>query len=572
MTPEEELDLVRAIIAGGESYYAEFKSAWHYGADGKAPRRPGEIADDIARTVVAFANAEGGDLLVGVEDDGAVTGLAPDEGVHRFLVNVPGERVEGDPGVRVRTIAIDGERVLWFRVEEARDEPVITSDGRCLAREGAATRPILPREIERRRQHRRGDRSYEATPVPGASIGDLDLDAIDTAARSAGSGGHLAHLDPEELLQYWNLAEARNGTLVLKRAALLLFARRALRWHPNNRLRLRRVHGSEEGYGRGLRTRERDIEGPILHILRRASQAVHGALTVEAQDEELFMERQLLPREAIREVLVNAVAHRNYAIEGQAIEVLLFPDRMEVRSPGRLPEPITVQDLVRQRGVHRSRNPLVMRVLRDLGWSRDQGEGMRRIFGSMRQVELHQPELEEVADTFVVRLSTRSIYDQSTQAWIAAYGPFGLRPEDRRYMIELRDVGGSLSTDKLARRLGEGFDDTKRHLERLERLGLLWRRKGHRTFHVVQPANVPHERALRRLRRHAGSPGSGTRLDRDGLRQVFEAPDERSFESNLAQWQQAGILQPAGRGRWRLGSSFLEYLEQRAVPGEAGGG
>lgn len=572
MTPEEEQDLIRAIIEGGESYYAEFKSAWDYGLEGKAPRQPGEVAKDIARTVVAFANSDGGDLLVGVEDDGAVTGLAFDETTHRYLVNVPREMVNGGPGVRVRTVEIDGQRVLWFRIEEARDEPVITSDGRCLWREGKTTKPVPPREIERRRQHRSGDRSYEATPIPGASIEDLDFGQIlGQAARGAEDPHHFSHLAPKELLQYWNLAEVRNGSLVLKQAALLLFARRALRWHPNNRLRIRRIHGNDEGYGRHLRTREREIEGPILEILKQANLAVHRELAVETQDEDLFTARQLLPREAIREVLVNAVAHRNYAIEGQAVEILLFPDRMEVKSPGRLPEPITIRDLEAQRGVHRSRNPLVMRVLRDLGWSRDQGEGMRRIFGSMRQVELHEPELEEIADTFVVRLSTRSIYDESTQAWIAAYGPFGLQPEDRRYMIELRDVGGSLSTDKLARRLGEGFDRTKEHLERLERQGLLWRRKKHRTYHVVEPTNVPHERAFRRLRQRTGALDASASLNRTLLQAVFSSPDDRSFASNLVQWQQAGILQPAGKGVWRLGSSFLEYLSQRLESEDAEG-
>lgn len=568
MTPEQQIDLVRAVIAGGESYYAEFKSAWHYGPDGREERDVREVAQDIARTVVAFANSDGGDLLVGVEDDGAVTGLPWQEDRLRYLVSVPREQVMGDEeevGVQVRTLEIEGQKILWFRVSETAGGPVVTGDGRCLWRRGARTEPVPPKEVERRRHHRLGDVAYEAQPVPEAGLEDLDGKLLE---RLRGASAllplqSLREMTPEQKLRYWNLAESRNGHVVLRRAALLLFAKEPLRWHANNRIRIRRIHGEQEDFGRRMRSREREIAAPIVSLLGRANQVLHRELEVERRSETLFSTSQLLPREALEECLVNAVAHRNYAIEGQAVEVLLYPDRVEVRSPGTLPEPITVRDLQQQRGVHRSRNPLIMRVLRDLGWSRDQGEGMRRIFGSMRQVELNVPELEERAGTFIVRLSTRSIYDDSTQAWIASYGPFGLLPEDRKYMVELRQAGGRLSVDKLARQLDQSFDETKRHLVRLESQGLVWHPYKSRTYHVVQATNVPHERAYRALERTGTSLGTKTVLHRADLEALVGVADHRSLDTLVTRWQQTGILRPAGKGRWKLDSSFLEYVAQR---------
>jgi len=189
---------------------------------------------------------------------------------------------------------------------------------------------------------------------------------------------------------------------------------------------------------------------------------------------------------------------------------------------------------------------------------------MTRIFGSMRQVELHEPELEEIADTFAVRLSTRSIYDAGTQAWIASYGPFGLKPEERRYLVALRHAGGRLSVDRLARQLNESFNEVKAALAGLEKRHLVWHAKRSRSYRVVEPLNVLHERVFRALER------AGTQIDReliltrDDIARVTKTPDEQTRSAVIDQWKQAGVLAPAGSQRWRLGESFLAYLDHRS--------
>lgn len=566
-TPAQDaLAIARGLSASEESYYLEFKSAWQYGADGKLPRPVKEIARDVGEAIVAFANAEGGDLLIGVEDDGAVTGIPHEDERVRYLQAWQQQVRTSDgayPPVRVFSVELDGHQVVMFRVEAHAGAPLVTSDGRCMMRQGAASNPVSPGEIERRRAHHLGDRDYESRPVPEASLEDLDLELI---RRSRGRMHRKTadSFDDVAVLRYWNLVEQRNGSVVLRRAALLLFARNALRWHPNNRVRLRYVLGDEAGYGRRLRTREREFLGPILQILEDASSTLQRELERENRQEQLFTTSQLLPPEAVDECLVNAVAHRNYAIEGQAIEIQLHPDRVEFHSPGRLPDPITIEDLESERGVHRSRNPVMMRVLRDIGWTRDQGEGMARIFGSMRQVELHEPQFEEMADTFKVRLSTRSVYDPATQAWISAYGPYGLQPEERRYMVALRKAGGMLSVDRLARKLGESFDDVERVLSRLERRHLVWHPKRSRSYRLVAPLNVLHERALRALEHAKLRPSREIVLGRQDIARAARATDEEHTSEIIGQWKQAGVLRPAGSKTWRLGDSFLTYLEQRA--------
>lgn len=516
--------------------------------------------------MVGFHNAEGGDLLIGVEDDGVITGLGGIEDNRlRYLVQAPG-RVDGVVDCGVNTVELDGHRVLWFRVAPGSGEIVTTSDGRCMVRRGAKTVPASPTRIQRRREHYEGDMAFEAELVRQATLDDLDLDLLRALARQRQAGQArlgLFESDPVELLRYWSLIEGRNGSLLIRRAALLLFAKAPLRWHPNNRVRVRRVLRDDPGFGADLQTAEDERLGPIHRLLEQVLPLLTSNLRREALRERLFSTAQILPREAVLECVVNAVAHRNYAIRGQAIEILLYPGRVEFRSPGKLPEPITIKDLKAQSGVHRSRNPLIMRVLRDLGWTRDQGEGMRRIFGSMRQVELHAPELEEVADTFVVRLSTQSIYDPATQAWIYSYGPFGLEPGERRYLVALRRQGGKLSVDRLARQLNEPYDTTNAALKSLAKKGILWRRKGTRTFSVVQPFNVPHELAWRRFVNAGVQPDEQAEVDWARLLTLAQTDDPRTALALATRWIEGGILAPAGSKRWTIGASLLTYARDR---------
>lgn len=565
---DDDAAVIRALIADGESLYVELKSAWIYDAEGKRPRPLSEVAEDIAETIVAFANADGGDLVIGVEDSGRITGIPFDEHDRIVLGQVPSRQVMGDDGrgvgASIREVEIDGLLVLWFRVAQHAGAPLAMRDGRYLMRRGKESSPVPPAEVERRRARILGDGGYEIEPVPQATLDDLDLELMRDLTQST---PHLRQFeDPKRLLRYWGLVDGRNGSTIPRRAALLMFARDPLRWHANNRIRIRWVLGNDPEYGADRRTREREVIDAIPRLLSQVKQVVGAALERESLQDGLFRTSTLVPETALMECLVNAVVHRNYAVLGQAIEILLYPYHVEIRSPGGIPEPLTIEDLrnAQERGnVHRSRNPVMMRVLRDLGWTRDQGEGIRRIFDSIRQAELREPELEVVADTFIVRLSTRSIYDEATQSWISAYAPFKLRPEERRYVIALRKAGGKLSVDRFARSLDEPYDTTKQALADLETRGIVWHAKQSRAYHLVEPLHVPFERAFQRLSQLSVSVDASTRLTRDALGTLFATKAQAELSTAITLWKEQGILAPEGRGHWKLGPGMLTYARQR---------
>ncbi|NCB31900.1 MAG: hypothetical protein EOM66_10900, partial [Clostridia bacterium] len=103
-----------------------------------------------------------------------------------------------------------------------------------------------------------------------------------------------------------------------------------------------------------------------------------------------------------------AVAHRDYRYEGLGIEVWMFDDRLEIRSPGELVEPVTLDRLLKQERIHASRNPRITRVLTDLGYMREQGEGIPRIFDAMEREGLYPPEFKlEAGAMFAVDALTK---------------------------------------------------------------------------------------------------------------------------------------------------------------------
>ena len=126
-----------------------------------------------------------------------------------------------------------------------------------------------------------------------------------------------------------------------------------------------------------------------------------------------------IPAEAVRELLVNAVAHRDYNLQGDNIHLNIFADRLEVQSPGGLPGPVNLDNLLEARF---SRNAVIVQVLADLGFVERLGYGLDRVVRAVRQAGLRQPKFEEVGGAFRVTLFGESLIPHKAQLQqVAAY-------------------------------------------------------------------------------------------------------------------------------------------------------
>jgi ATP-dependent DNA helicase RecG len=254
----------------GESHFREYKSALHGAPGAKARRAVADICRDISMTLVAFANADGGELLVGVEDSGEITGLADfDRRALDMFLNAPKTHVHQETpliSVSGALTSVTGKSILYFSIPKSQSAIHLTSDGKCLQRRDLESVPVAPRQIQLDRQETRS-REYDREYVDGASLSDLNTVMVQAVADQISRG-----MSPEKCLQYLGLADFQPPIgLRLRRAAVLLFANRPDSFHPRLQVRILKVNGPELGTGAKYNVTSDDIVRGNLFELRESS-------------------------------------------------------------------------------------------------------------------------------------------------------------------------------------------------------------------------------------------------------------------------------------------------------------
>ena len=138
------------------------------------------------------------------------------------------------------------------------------------------------------------------------------------------------------------------------------------------------------------------------------------------------------PPEVLREAVLNALAHRDYGIAGTTVDITIWDDRLEIRSPGSLPGPITLENI---RDQHYSRNRRIMTVLKILGFVEEYGEGMDRMFGEMEARLMRPPTIVADGVSVTVTLYAGSFLTAEDQAWLSLLGNLGLSAAERRALV-----------------------------------------------------------------------------------------------------------------------------------------
>lgn len=399
-----------------EGQFFDRKSLWHGPPGKKSPRKRPDVRDEIAQYVAAFANSDGGLLILGQEDDFTLSGHGYPPDVVEEMLATPERRLT-PPQTRGWVQDVQGHQLLVFSVPSAPRAVMVHGDGfpRRVKDDVIQDSEEAINAIKRRGQME----SYESDLVPGVGLETLDQTLIQQAARASG----LPPNDARGFLLDRGLAEERGTELVLRRAALLLFgASQRVLDHPNCGVRVFRVNGPERltGGRNNVSEVKPRIEGNAIQVIKGAYDRL-GLLigNSEKLHDLFFREMPEYPAFAWQEALVNAAAHRDYRDHGRGVEVWLFSDRLEVRSPGDLLPGITLEALRTRRQAHASRNPRMTRVLAELGLMREQGEGVPRIFDEMEASWLPMPELGMAEGLFTVTLRNTPIFDGGRPEWLA---------------------------------------------------------------------------------------------------------------------------------------------------------
>ncbi|MFG3394711.1 ATP-binding protein [Streptomyces parvus] len=559
---------IQIAIRIGESQFREFKSALQGPPGEKAPRKHSEVMTDVGRTLVAFANADGGELLIGVEDDGSVTGVPCDENKIQQILNASSTHVHKDtplPGVRKTKIDIDGKIVIYFYVPKGTRFVYLTSDGRCIKRIDRESVPVSSEHINNGRLEDQS-RDYDRGFSPTAKLQDLDLDLVQSVASQVAYG-----ISPEKCLQYLDLAEFSMEGLRLKNAALLLFAKDIRNWHARCQVRITSYRGKEKLSGKDFNVLKDDVvHGNVLSLVDSAWERVQVAISRQTtlSDSAKFEQSYLYPQIACREALINAIVHRNYAIEGRGIEISLFTDRLEILSPGQLLSTVSLEDLKELKGVHESRNPLIARVLREVGLIRELGEGLRRIYEVMRSNALATPEIQSDSSGFRVSLFNKSMYTEDVNLWLSNFDGIDLS-ESQRAVLAMGYGGKAFSSQDIIDRLGiVDVDQVREIITPLRRAGIILRdtsvdakaklqrtpRRQVASFTVVSPNGATQEAAPTEKSITVGNRSDDAGLGGNGIEiYVGNLPYEVSKEEIEAFCSPAGevlsVQVPKGIGR-----------------------
>lgn len=361
--------------------------------------QPGGEADAILETIVAFANAEGGQIVVGANAAGHVSGDLQAEDAEDILqmalYNVrPPLRLEAE------THELAGGTVLVLQVPRS-NELHSLADGRVLARRGSENQVQTGVELTLLAAARASN-PFELEEVPGTGFGDFDREVVAEYVEHRRRRQPRAFVGSSEaLLQQIG---ALSGEGVATAMGMLLFGSEPQLFLPQSGLTFVKFAGSERrgeegkiGYGR-----REDIHGPLARIIERAWRVVWEEMDKQSVVRGLMREEETeYPATAVREALVNAVAHRDYRLSGRRIEVLMFRDRLEITSPGGLPGYITIQNIVDE---HFSRNPRIVNGLLQWGYIEELGLGVDKMIEAMVGEGHPPPEFKASPHAFSVVL------------------------------------------------------------------------------------------------------------------------------------------------------------------------
>ena len=400
---------LRELIEHGENSGVELKR------DDIRPER-------LAQRIAALLNLEGGYILLGVEKDRSISGLAKDpEKVEEWVMNVARDHVRPTPNPYWEAIEVESGKTVGVisLPADGPDKPYKAKRGSAwvtMIRAGTTTRDATDAE-EARLYQQSGRLRYDIMPVPGTSERDLDRRRLENYFRDIRKQV-CPEVDDEDgwirLLLNTDLAVESRGWIIPTVAAILMFGRRPNRHLPQAGITAVSYPGPEKDYKARERT---EIRGPVVPrrsrddsvietgVIERSIEFVRRNINMKAWLEGGIRRRERwdYPFEAIRETVVNAIAHRDYTITVTDIELSIYEDRLEIISPGRLPNTVTVDKM--RTGYRATRNELVKEILRDYAYIEATGLGVpRKIVHGMREHNGTDPDLVEEEDRFIVRL------------------------------------------------------------------------------------------------------------------------------------------------------------------------
>lgn len=441
MTHTELLDLIEEV----QHLHSELDDVEVKTALGGTPQRLFEVLS-------AFANRSGGGLLLlGLDERRAfqVVGVGDAHRLQEEISHLATADMEPPLRPEFTVAEIAGHTVVAVEVFEIPGEqkpcyyrPAGLQRGAYL-RVGNTNRQMTDYEIFGY-VSARTQPAFDGEPAREATLADLNSTALDAyLAQLRRSRPQASYLDAsvEQILIQLRIARAVDGVLHPTLAGLLMFGNYPQAFEPQLVITFLHYYGvtEEEPTPRGERFLDnRKFEGTIPEMVEQAMNTILATLRKSSLIEGLYRrDVPEYPESAIREALVNAVAHRDYShfVRGSYIQVRLFADRLEVQSPGGLYGGVTEDNLEDEQS---TRNRVLMRLLEDLHLVENRGSGIRTMIEAMRAANLEPPRFQDRRTSFWLTFRNHTLMNPDAIAWLNQFAAQPLNDRQRLALVYLR--------------------------------------------------------------------------------------------------------------------------------------
>ena len=352
--------------------------------------------DQIIKTIIGFCNQHGGRLIVGVDNDGTIVGL-PEEKVQGVLEYLEAAIFQACHPTIIPLIYAQrlGEKtILIIEVSGGMNKPYyIKSEGMekgTYIRLGRSTVRATADIIDELRWESRGH-PYDQRAVHQAHLSDLDMKQFTDflLTRKAGAPEKITTKTTDEALRAYHIITEEHAHLYPTVAGILLFGKEPQHFLSESFI----ICSHFVGVAGREALASRDCEGTLIDQFKRAFEFILGSLNKSFSIKGVKrIEKLEIPEEAIREILLNAIVHRNYHISSP-IKIAIYRNRIEIFSPGNFSRPITIENLTS--GFTYIRNTAIVKVFRELGYIEKLGTGFRTLFESYEKAGLVKPQVIE---------------------------------------------------------------------------------------------------------------------------------------------------------------------------------
>ncbi|MBI4653015.1 putative DNA binding domain-containing protein [Candidatus Kuenenbacteria bacterium] len=385
MNVDFEKKIKKAII-DGESLFVEFKE---------------ELSniDDLTAEICAFVNTEGGIIILGVKDNGEIKGLEETKQLEEKIMNIVRQNILPEISVYFFISEIQNKRIVAIEISKSAFRPHQTNKGVFYIRVGTTKRKASREELGRIYQDA-GIIDYDQCPVKESSLTDIDQNKVNQYFHQVYNKDiYNESIDLEQLFCNLKILKQNNNNLTTTVGGLLLFGKDPQKFFPQAVIKLAIFDGKDMA---STMLDKKEINNILPLQIDEAEKIIKFYMKNPSEIEGFKrIYKTEYPIEAIREVVINAVAHRNYSIIGSNIRIFMFKDRMEIYSPGRLPNTITLNNILY---AQQTRNHFIVRVLDNLHYIESLGTGIQKIIRLMKENNNTEPKFEVLDEEFKVTL------------------------------------------------------------------------------------------------------------------------------------------------------------------------